>query len=358
MIDWVNVLLPFEHTERIHGGACMHYDDNGEWKRTTLKKMEQRGSYDCSVAIQSSTDPKHCIDGKFTHIWVSGSPKPVQGHNLFGTDSPLELAAMLGVLALSKAKVIAEADTFTPRRLVRQWLTGKDVTFTIIDITQMMDVGTDTDAAQFIESASNQASMKFRARGGQLTGGTFYIGKNSRRWCLKFYQKLPEITGKSKKHRLPEDIPERDALIDYARGTVRAELRLLSMELKKLGLHKGEAWATRDSTEVWRAYMERVELSGNVRLHTSVVEKLPRRLRSTYALWSQGLVLCPGRGKKGVLSQSVYYEHRKALREYGVDISKPKVSAGEVLPMIRVIEARPKSIPSWAFNTPLLARAA
>lgn len=351
MIDWVNVVLPFEHSQRIHGGACIHFDENGEQTITTIKKQMCRGSYDAGVAIQSSSDPEHSRDGKWTHVWVSGSPKPVQGHNLFGTDNPLELGALLGVLALTKTGHIDEADQITPRRLIRKWLTGKGIKFTIIDITQMLDVGTETDAAQFIEAASNQMSAKYRGRG-RMKDGTFYIGQNSKRWALKLYRKFTEITSRSKKHKLPDDIPQRDALLEYARGTVRAELRLLSMQLKKTGLQNGEAWTTTDALTIWGQYMSKIELSGNVRLHRTVIEKLPRRLRSTYALWETGHDCAL------FMKRASYYAHRKDLLAYGIDISKPKVSVTNVVPLIRVIEARPKAIPTWAENTPLLARAA
>lgn len=349
MIDWVNAVMPFEHTELIHGGARMEFDEHGEHRATFRKKKKAEGSFESTLAIQSSSDPEHFRDGKYTHIWVSGSPKPVQGHNLFGTDNPLELAALLALTGLDQCG--HSFDPFTKRRLVRQWLTGKGIKFTIIDITQMLDVGTETDAAQFIEAASNQMSAKYRGRG-RMKDGTFYIGQNSKRWALKLYRKFTEITSRSKKHKLPDDIPQRDALLEYARGTVRAELRLLSMQLKKTGLQNGEAWTATDALTIWGQYMSKIELSGNVRLHQSALEKLPRRLRSTYALWETGHDCAL------FMKRASYYAHRKDLLVYGIDISKPKVSVTNVVPLIRVIEARPKAIPTWAENTPLLARAA
>lgn len=352
MIDWVNILLPFPHVERIHGGACVHYDEKGEGVRTTMKKMMQRGSFDNTVAIQTSTDEGHYRDGQHTHIWVSGSPKPLQGHNLFGTESPLELGAMLGKLALEKCGITVDAFTF------RRWLSGRDVKLTRIDITYMLNVGGETDAAAWINAAANQVSAKYRPRSSQ-NEGTVYIGQHSRRWGLKFYSKFQEITCNSKKHRLPENIQSRDALLDYARGTVRVELVLQSMHLKAIQLQDGTAWFSQPqkAQDTWNTHMEKVQLSGNVRLHKNTIEQMPAHLRSTYALWQSGVAV------KQILQKSdknrmTYYRHRRDLLVYGIDIAKPRQDGNNVVPLIRVIEATPKATPAWAYNTPLYARAA
>lgn len=384
MIDWVNAVLPFPHEaiDRIHGGAadysdrhgehtgrvlkkllvkpgqkkadlCTYIDAEGNIVETTVKAAKDRPSSDSGIAIQSSSDEGHFREGKFSHIWISGSPKPLQRHNLFGTDNPLELAALLGRAALEAIGVKVDQFTFS------RWLSGRGVKLTRIDITQMLDTGSETNAAAWIAAAAQQVSLKHRPNA-RSDEGTIYFGKNSRRWALKLYQKFPEITCASRKHKLPEDIEQRDALLDYAQGTVRSELVLHSMQLKHIGLQDGHIWASKpvNSFEVWGEYMKKIELSGNVRLHHSVVESLPRALRGTYALWNSGenvkRILTSNNGK----NRMTFYRHRKALLAYGVDISKPKVQGNNVVPILRVIEALPKQIPSWAHNTPLLARAA
>ncbi len=151
MIDWVDALIYFPHdaVDRIHGGSVDYIDENGAHTGRTMKKRivrpgqkqadfctyigldgkpvtmeatkaKERPSYDSGIAIQSSTDPGHFRDGKFTHIWVSGSPKPLQRHNLFGTDDPNELAALLARSALEALGFNVSIFSFN------QWLTGRD----------------------------------------------------------------------------------------------------------------------------------------------------------------------------------------------------------------------------------------
>jgi|GEM_PF-2248570 len=357
MIDWVNALLPYPHTERIHDGAVVLFNAEGEAVRTTMKKALKRGSFDNAVAVQSSTAKDHVrADGSWTHIWVSGSPKPLQGHNLFGTESPIELAAMLGRLALEKDGRTVDPFTF------QRWLSGRDVKLTRVDITHMLDTGSETNAAAWMAAAKEQVSIKHRPNC-KSDEGTIYFGKKSKRWALKLYQKFTELTCSNKKHRLPEEIEHRQALLDYAQGTVRAELVLHSMQLKKMGLQDGRTWAEKpvNSFDIWSEYMKKVELSGNVRLHPNVIEKLPRSLRGTYAMWSNGdnvKKILVTKNSAGVENRMTFYRHRKGLLAFGIDISKPKVQGNNVVPILRVIEARPKAIPEWAINTPLLARAA
>lgn len=386
MIDWVNACLPYPHAmaDRIHGGAADYMDENGVHTGRTMKKRmvrpgqkkadlctyigedgqliamdaaqaKQRASHDSGIAIQSSPEHFDAETSTYTHIWVSGSPKPLQRHNLFGTPSPNELAAMLARSALEA--IGHNVDVFTFIR----WLSGRDVKLTRIDITQMLDTGSEANAQAFIAGIVEQSSIKYRNRA-SCTGDTAYFGKTSKHWALKLYCKFPEITSASKKHKLPDDIESREALLDYARGTVRSELVLHSRHLKDIGLQDGRTWAEQpvNSFDIWSKYMQKLELSGNVRLLDSVVQKMPVAIRGTYAMWLTGhdikrLLETEKNGKK---NRMTFYRHRKALRGFGIDISKPKADGNTVVPMLRVIEAVPKSVPSWAHNTPLFARAA
>lgn len=341
MIDWVNAILPFPHERFICGGYRDERDADDNWLSTKIKKAITRHSYDNTIAVQTSTAPDH---PPMSHIWVSGSPKPLQGHNLFGTDDPLLLAAALAKQALKTFDV--EIDDFTYRR----WLTGKDVKFTRIDITQMLDVGNEVNAAQWMKAASDQAYVKFRGRGEQ-SYGTIYFGKRSKKWALKLYRKFVEISSKSDMHALPEGIANYQELMNYAEGTVRSELVLLSQELKRRGLQDGESWRKREAVDVWSSYMEKLELHGNIQLQQDVVEKIPPHLRLTYLEWRRGSDL------RSLHSRPTLYRHRAALKEFGIDIFTKVNVDNTVVPLVRVIEARPKSVPNWAIGTPLLLAA-
>ena len=348
MIDFVHALLPFRHTTRIEGGIVLSAKSmedvmNGEPEWITSKKKKFEGSFDSAGLLRSSDN--HFENGVWTHIWVGGSPKVLQGHNLFGTSDPRLLAAALGRVGLLANGI--EVDPFT----LNAWKQGRGVTFTMLDVTEMMHVGTETDAAQWIESAQEHTRVKYRGRG-VSTKGTLYFGKSSEFWALKLYQKFPEVQARKKGHKLPDAIPMREALIDYARGTVRAEFRFQSKFLKRYALSDASTWTPDTARQLWEKYMQQLELFSNRPLGGSDIEALPAALRSTYVLWREG------RDVSGILSRPTFYRHMSKLKTYGINIALPAPAAGRnVIPLLRTITAQPKAIPSWAYGTPLLLAA-
>lgn len=301
-----------------------------------------RGSHDATCRIQTSRCHGRDGRGLLTHIHISGSPKFLQGHNVFGINDVRRLVALMATRALACCGV--EATEMDRAR----WERG-DFKLTVLDITEMLDTGSETNASAWMRAAGEHCRVKYRG-GGKFDGGTLYFGKHSRLWALKFYQKYEELFSRRKSHQLPLAIERREDLLDYARGCVRAELRLYSMELKRLGLQSGQAWEKTDARTVWDSYMTRVDLAGNHALPDRQIETLPAHLRGTYLLWSEG------RDVPALLTRRTFYRHRKEMRAFGIDItSLPEKNGSSVVPLIRIIEARPKAIPSWAYGTPLLA---
>jgi II/X family phage/plasmid replication protein len=341
VIDWIQGVVPYWHDEAIAEGGLQYI--NADWTLGAVlpRKVQVRGSFDSGFVIGTSFHHA-AVGGRFTHVHFSGSPKFLQGHNLFGTSDVTRL------VTLSVAKALGVYGRTVTAFDLNRWAKG-DYKLSVLDITEMMDTGSDTNASAWMLAAGQHLRVKYRG-GGKFDGGTLYVGKHSRRWAIKFYQKAEELQSRKKSHRLPDGIDRREDLLEYARGTVRAELRLYSMELKRLGLDTGLAWAKKDSREVWSSYMERIELTGNMVLRDKQVEELPQRLRGTYSLWSEG------RDVPHLLSRATFYRHRKELLALGIDITTPpEKSGGHVVPLIRIIEARPKAIPQWAYGTPLLA---
>jgi II/X family phage/plasmid replication protein len=81
---------------------------------------------------------------------------------------------------------------------------------------------------------------------------------------------------------------------------------------------------------------------------------LPTKLRSTYTLWIEGHDL------RDMLSKSAYYRHRADLKEYGIniDLRPESTQKSNVVPLIRVLEAQPATIPHFAFERELIHRSA
>lgn len=341
MIDWVSAVLPYPHDRLIHGGARIFVTPDGEHSAPLPQFASVEGSHDARCVIQTSREHPNR-----THIYVSGSPKFLQGHNLFGTDDPRALVTEMAVRALDALGL--RICNFQ----IAAWMKGRGVQFTRIDTTQMLDLESETNAALFMEAVATTSNLAYRGRG-ENRNGTVYFGKHSRRWSLKLYRKAVELQSRKKAHQLPPDILHRDRLEAYALGTVRAELTLRSMELKRFGLHNAEKWNHETALRLWEAHMKSLNISRNVTLHPRLIEKLPAHLRSSYSLWSAGSDV------RALLPARTFSRHRKAILGYGVDISCPR-SANEKTPVFtlaKVIQARPKQVPQWAYGTPLLAAA-
>jgi II/X family phage/plasmid replication protein len=57
-----------------------------------------------------------------------------------------------------------------------------------------------------------------------------------------------------------------------------------------------------------------------------------------------------------ILPRKTFYRYRKQLQEHGIDIAvrQPHEDRSNVVPLMRVLEAKPAPIPDWAYGTHLL----
>jgi II/X family phage/plasmid replication protein len=72
---------------------------------------------------------------------------------------------------------------------------------------------------------------------------------------------------------------------------------------------------------------------------------------ATYHRWKDGVDV------RHFMSQSKFYLHRAELMKYGIDISVlPDDTTGisNVVPLIRVLEAKPVKNPDWAYSLKLV----
>ena len=92
-------------------------------------------------------------------------------------------------------------------------------------------------------------------------------------------------------------------------------------------------------------------MSSNFSLNDSILDTLPRKLRTYYKLWLHGEDL------RLELSKPTFYRIRNQLKQYDIDIAlvrdveKP---VDNVVPLIKVLEAQPVGIPYWAFEQGLV----
>ena len=334
MIDWVSAKVPLRHSETLDDGRSIQIDADGAVKFDSPLWKSIAGSYSSSLQIKTC-ETDH--EGNGSHISISGNPvKWIQGHNIFGTD---DLCGLVNETMFRICSILKISPTLDD---IQAWRQG-DFSLSRIDINGMYALGSRSNVNAWINAAA--ATARTRMGVGIINGGTCYWGKHSSRWALKCYSKGEEI--RKKGHQLPPEL-SLTRLAEYADDKLRLELVLRQKELKKLGLATGSAWENVEVMGIYDFYREKLQTSEQKLADKSILS-LPSCVRGTYQLWSDG------HDYRQILSQRTYYRHRRQLLRHGIDISVPKTnSSGNVVPLIRVLEAVPDGVPDWAEGTNLL----
>lgn len=337
MIDWVTCELPCEHREPIAGGSItkVHQDGTVDWSTSLPRSVV--GSHDSSLRIRTTRVDEY---GQGTMLRLDGNPaKWLQGHNLFGTD---DLLGLVGATMDRLVPLLGLTPTFIDRK---HWQLGA-YRLSRIDCTQMFDVGSHANALAWIRQAEQSASLSHRGRGQIAKGSTLYFGKHSRRWSLKFYAKGPEFM----KHT-PPALKELPALRAYADRALRCEVVLRSMELKARGLDTAANWSENDPQAVTMGILGGLHMDDVTALTPERIDKLRPAIRAVYQLWKEGHDI------RGMYPKPTFYRYRKQLLDaLSIDIANVQPRDAEpsnVVPFLRIIEAKPMDVPDWAIGTDL-----
>jgi II/X family phage/plasmid replication protein len=339
MIDWGLVLFPLIH-KPINSGQVISTTPDGEVEWCSPKRVQATGSFEKKVSIKSVGGTG---SGLATHLWVHGNPsKFLQGHNVFGSDNIVSLMSDL-------FDVIAKQFYLKPTLQELQRIRTGDYELKTVDINYSYELPSQSDVKAFIRALE----FKAKTRHGRpaTKGGTLYFGKNSQRWAIKFYSKSEEI--QTSTGRLPYDLQGK-GIENWVDNKLRIELRLLSKELIKIGIVNVKDLMISKVVELFAEYLGRIEMSEQIALSDENKMNLPTKLRSTYTLWIEGHDL------RDMLSKSAYYRHRADLKTYGIniDLRPESTQKSNVVPLIRVLEAKPACIPKFAFERSLIHRSA
>ena len=347
MVDWFRGEILFTHIP-IPTGKVLSIEPDGSVEYEAVKSAFVRGSHESSLKVKSSM-----IDssGMAQTLLIDGNiSKFVQGHNVFGSLNLNSLllksfSKLVDYLQLEKELLFSEISLYKTKSLIE----AGDYLVKMLDINFLYDLENDAS----VEAWLHAAEMNARCRSGRSNRkkGTVYIQKNSRRWAVKFYNKWQEINSKDRKHRLKPEFKD-SGLDKFIKGKLRAEVRLMSLELSDLGLTLGKQFTPQKLSDLFNHYLGYVQMKPNVTLVDQQLLKLPRVVQGSYQHWREGKNL------KELLPKASFYRHRKILSNYGVDISFPPVDGGipnNVVPMMRVLEAKPISNPDWAYKANLIA---
>lgn len=341
MIDWLTLIVPLPHSSPIGGGRVFSLDASGEVEWTTHKRLELVGSHSTKLFARTCEHtPELC-----SHIEISGNPvKYFQGHNLWGTDDTHALAVATCIHMAQVLGLPVDAST------IDLWRLG-DYQLNRIDVTDSFHLAGVGEVRAWIRSAEQTAHLPYRGRGTLKKGSTLYFGMNSRRWSLKFYAKGDEIRKKGHGQDAIKDLP---SAVAWADRSLRVELTLRSMELKRIGLSHGRDWLPVDgvpsvvTAELLRDRLGDMTMTTTSTLPEAALQELSNAQRTAYLAWVAGNDL------REILPHNSFYRLRRKLLPHGVDIATlmPK-DVSNVVPLYRVLEAKPAEVPDWAYGTSL-----
>ena len=339
MIDWLTLVVPCAHPAPVHGGHVVALTPEGELTWKVAKRATVTGSHATGLQVRSSIHtPDPC-----THLEISGNPvKFFQGHNLWGTDD-------LHALAVAAIEMVVAAIGATPTDADRDAWTKGAIQITRVDCTESFHLGSLQEVLMYIRAAEQTAHLSHRGRGQLCKGSTLYFGKNSRRWSLKMYAKGQEITAKGHGQDAILHLP---SAVEWANRTLRCELTLRSMELKRLGLDQVCSWNDGDGVPVAMTQKLLHDPLGNMTMTTTnhlsadAMESLRPTQRIVVQAWESGADL------RATLPRESFYRHRRALLPHGIDIAtlQPR-GVSNIVPLHRVLEAKPAVVPDWAHGT-------
>lgn len=335
MIDWVKCKLPIIHAP-IRSGAFVVVNPDGEIERTSPMSTMIEGSFDTRISVRSVGSDGQ---GNAEFLEICGNPaKFLQGHNVFGSND------LIG-LVHGASKILFESLGLVPNDIQKKLIETGDYYVNWIDINESFELRNQSDVQAWIKAAE----FSSRTRTGRPTNksGTLYHQKHSRYFAIKFYSKHSEINA-GKKHGLPHELKD-SGIEQWTENILRAEVRLLGKELRKIGIDKAYQLTPQKVAELYGVYMNKIILTEQFRLKDEVAFQLPSRLQATYTLWKEGHDIY------SILSKATFYRHRKQLLEFGLDISIACQSKkSNVVPLIRVLEAKPAQIPTWAIDNGLI----
>jgi hypothetical protein len=246
-------------------------------------------------------------------LYLSGNPtKYFQGHNLFGPTDVCGLFFRTGIEVRENLGLFPGPSTWNSLKF-----SGPELTR--IDITRSYRFPTANAARSWLRNNASQA----RTRHGSpslATDGTLTFGSGSSYWRFVVYHKLDELQSKKKGHRLPDNLPNREKLQDWATGVVRFELRLFAKEMHRLMLNPYRLITRGDLLTLWEQYFGKIEFNRNVEaMKPDLIEhQLKPRYQATLALWRTGQDL------RDIYPKNTFYRYRREIMEStGIDIASP-----------------------------------
>lgn len=233
-------------------------------------------------------------------------PQLLTQQNVFGGNDLVDLAVRCLESVIQQEEIQLIADPW------RTWREGK-FKVTEIHITGNLAMPRECVLPTIDAVDQNHRKGKHRDAETALTIG-FSSTRRSRYWAVTLYDKWLLM-----KTLWKDPTPDQQRILRSIENSIRVELKLYSMQLKRLGLHEGWMWREKDLDSLYFEALDAFGVKNSIqRLLTSdELAALPLATRKVYMLWLKGVSVFDQ-----FASKSTAWKHINLIREEtGVECS-------------------------------------
>lgn len=335
-VDWISVWQVQPKHAAFNCGAVVTYDGAGEARFARYRPSRVRGSFETSCAVKSDGEvvvasgnfgrlnrpdnlfnfaPETTLERANSVLRFAGIPEFVSDYQRVDVDHWPSNASTLecnteGVQGVS------------PRSYLH---------LSRVDITRNYQCGSLGAARDFVRSINGKNISRTK----KGVGGDSSVWWANSRYMLKVYIKSLEMEAHG---------TNSGAAYEFARdhGIVRLELELKRREVNDLGWSDFsafvKAWDMGEVVKLFNEYAKVLEVQ-SVASDAEFLDSLPPRLRVVAASFLDG------REVKSLMSRATFFRYRKALLEYGLDISDERPS--RITTHVRHVTVEPVQAPDW-----------
>lgn len=360
----------------VHGGFRCDLDKDGNEVYTMVKKDRLEGSYETSLIIR--------CDGQTVEVSGNvgrfGEPDNVFNLSIDETVHKVNLLIEhhfgLPPFTTGDHFIMENLSLSDIKNGIFERYTGAVITD--LHLTQNLVTGSPENANILLKWLAGQNMSRLdkdvwqqehgrRSTGYASVGWGYGHGKHKYKTLIAYnkaeemeahrLKKLKKFSkeGKALDLENAERVAKYQQLLDWVRaaGIVRFEVKLSTRYLRQNNLrYLGQILGPKNMAKIVKLFEKESEVLRRVQRPAFDLEMLPRPLRATYKLWSQGNDLLD------LMSRATFYRHCAALKEYGIDISVP-LNVSNIRPVVEkpvMIAVEPATPPE--FYRSLVARVA
>lgn len=243
-----------------------------------------------------------------------------QGHNVFGScDVPDLVLAGYKAMDLSEAFKLSKEDRSRVKNDSGLEVKRLDigVNFALPDSVSATDVLVEL-AHEMVDKGMNTATYGY--------GETVYRNQHSQSSALKFYDKAKELTDTK---GLPKNLPNREAIMDFAKSVIRCEVVLRHPKLKTAEMTKPKDCTFALLKSELEAAIGRMNLKRSVRAGLTALDlrDVKQMYHTTYRCWEHGDDL------QTLLEPKAYNRQVAYFKSIGFDITTPPPVSSEEVPL-------------------------